>query len=554
MQIPLVVVGLLMWILAWQVPGHFPPWTSFQQQWLAAFGGCWITLAAVWSRTDWRWNWPSLALLCLAIVPWLQWGAGQMPFLSDAALPSFYIAGAGLCVAAASNLAAQYRERWADWLMGSLLIASAFAVLLGLAQWLRMPISELWLDPIPPGGRPYGNLSQPNHLATLIALGLAAALFGHERQWFRGWALAMVCLWLGLGLVMTQSRTGWLFVALLAAWATAGHRRLRISLWASGLAVALFVVATWAWSPLNEILLLEGPKASLAARADTETRLGVWKALALAIGDAPWLGWGWNQVPVAQISVAFEQDAGHRAFRNAHNLFLDLAIWVGVPLSLALTAGASYWIWRQIRRCSDGPRWTMLLAIGAIGAHAMTEYPLDYGYFLMGLALLVGTLEGLGPVATTWRIPRASFVAPWAACAAMLFWTGHEYMKVEQSTRDVRLLLFGIGIDKVPYVPPPDTHLLDAWREYHRFMITPATRNMSEAQLQWVRDVAQRHPHPSTLVRYALAMGLNGRQEESKRVVRAICNLHAPISCQRARTLWQSAQDQYPELVAIRMP
>jgi hypothetical protein len=55
-------------------------------------------------------------------------------------------------------------------------------------------------------------------------------------------------------------------------------------------------------------------------------------------------------------------------------------------------------------------------------------------------------------------------------------------------------------------------------------------------------------------VRYALAMGLNGRQEESKRVVRAICNLHAPISCQRARTLWQSAQDQYPELVAIRMP
>jgi hypothetical protein len=49
-------------------------------------------------------------------------------------------------------------------------------------------------------------------------------------------------------------------------------------------------------------------------------------------------------------------------------------------------------------------------------------------------------------------------------------------------------------------------------------------------------------------------MGLNGQTDESLKVVRAICNLHAPISCQRARELWQSAQAQYPELVAIHMP
>jgi hypothetical protein len=136
----------------------------------------------------------------------------------------------------------------------------------------------------------------------------------------------------------------------------------------------------------------------------------------------------------------------------------------------------------------------------------------------------------------------------------MLVWTGAEYMKVEESTRDIRLLLSGIGIDKVSHVPPPQTRLLDAWREYHRFRITPARRGMSAEELAWVRNVAQRHPYPSTLVRYALATGLNGHAEESLRVLTAICNIHDSKSCAQARDLWRSAQQQYPELAAINMP
>jgi Virulence factor membrane-bound polymerase, C-terminal len=227
---------------------------------------------------------------------------------------------------------------------------------------------------------------------------------------------------------------------------------------------------------------------------------------------------------------------------------------MGIPLALLVLALAGYWLLRQVQQCNDGARWGLLLAVGAIGAHAITEYPLDYTYFLLTLGLLVGTLQGLEPIGRSWTLPRASFLLPWVGCVAMMFWVGVEYMQVEESARRVRMVLSGVGIDKVPYAPPPNVRLLDGLREYHRFVITPVQRGMSAEQLDWMRDVAQRHPYPPSLQRYALAAGLNGRTEESTRTLRAICNVHPPKWCNSSRESWRTAQREYPELVVIPLP
>jgi O-antigen ligase len=546
----LVLLGLCCFVLGWQVPGHFPPWTSFQQQWVVAFGVCCIALAGGTGPSR-RWPAVALTMMVLAVVPWLQLWSGQLVFLSDAALPSLYIAGFAVTIAASSQISAEQGERWTDRLMLSILAAASIATLLALLQWLQSPVSQFLLDPLMPGGRPFGNLSQPNHLATLLGLGLAATLYCYERQRLRPLAAAVVVAWLGAGLVMTQSRTGLMFLALVLPWWFVGRRRMRLKWPAVVTGLALVAGAVALWPALNEWLLLAQPDATFAARTHTDLRFGVWRALLEAIANEPWFGWGWNQVPVAQLSIAFEHEAGHRSFRNAHNLLIDLAIWGGLPLALLLVAVAVYWLWRQVRRCRDAGSWCVLLGVGAIAAHAMTEYPLDYAYFLLSLGLLVGALEGVVPAGASLVVPRPMFLGAWAACAAALFWTGSEYMRVEESTRDVRFVLSGVGLDKVSHAPPPETRLLDAWREYHRYMITPARRGMSQDEVAWVRRVAQRHPYPAALVRYALATGLNGMPEESQRVLRAICNLHDPKSCRQARDLWREAQSQYPELVAM---
>ena len=46
-----------------------------------------------------------------------------------------------------------------------------------LAQWLRISVSEVWVNPVPPWGRPFGNLIQPNNAGSLLLLGMVSLLW-----------------------------------------------------------------------------------------------------------------------------------------------------------------------------------------------------------------------------------------------------------------------------------------------------------------------------------------------------------------------------------------
>jgi hypothetical protein len=137
----------------------------------------------------------------------------------------------------------------------------------------------------------------------------------------------------------------------------------------------------------------------------------------------------------------------------------------------------------------------------------------------------------------------------------MLFWIGADYMKVEESARQVRMVLAGVAHGKSPSdVPPPNTVLLDAPREFHRLWITPAQPGMTSQELTWMRDVVWRNPSSIAMLRYAMATGLNGRIQESSRTLRAICNIHTPKRCEEARASWKAAQSTYPQLKDVPTP
>jgi O-antigen ligase len=550
----LVLLGLVIYVAGWLVSGHFPPWPAFQQQWFSALGVSVMALGAARARGPWRWPAPTWAMFALASVPLVQRACGQIAFLSDAVLPALFIVAFALSIAVAANLQQDDPQQWPDALMVALLAAAVASTALALMQWLRFPAPVVPLDPLAPGGRPYANLAQPNHLATLLGLGMASNLYLFERRRLGALVAAAIATWLGFGLLMTQSRTGWLFLVLVAVWWFTGRRYLRLQFKPLAAGLAVFAIGVWQWTSLNQWLLLVDPSATLGDRMNTGLRASLWRAMFEAIGNSPWLGWGWNQVVFGHVTVAYQHDAGQRVFQNAHSIVLDLMLWMGIPLAAVVVSLAGYWLLRQLQRCNDGARWALLLAVGAIGVHALTEYPLDYAYFLLTLGLLVGTLQALEPAGRTWALSRATFLVPWACCVALMVWVGAEYMQVEEAARRVRLLMSGVGIDKVSHAPPPEVRLLDGPRDYHRFVITPIERGMTDEQVQWIRHVAWRNPFPGSMLRLALATALNGRGDEAARALQAICHLHPPNRCDEARASWQAMQQQYPELVVIPSP
>ena len=72
-----------------------------------------------------------------------------------------------------------------------------------------------------------------------------------------------------------------------------------------------------------------------------------------AISRAPWLGYGWNEMSVAQSLVAPDHPAVREMVDHSHNMLLDLMVWNGVPLGLLMFGVFVWWFWRHLRACSD---------------------------------------------------------------------------------------------------------------------------------------------------------------------------------------------------------
>jgi hypothetical protein len=554
-------LGMLALCASWLLTGHYFPWAAFQQDALAAIGAALVALAAIVSADVHRLVVPRFAwvVMALAAVPMLQWLAGMTPFLGDALLCTMFLLAFGMCIVASRALAVAHRDDWLLALVLAMLGGAVASTGIGLAQWLHV---DHWLiEYLPPGGRVYANITQPNSLASLLALGIVSFLWLFERRQI-GHTVAIVGVtFLGYGMVMTQSRTGWLFVAGFAMWIGLMQRRvaLRTGWPAVATAVALFIGASLLWQPLNAALGM-GLEVSTAQRISSAgTRPGNWLNLLDAVAREPWPGWGWMQVSVAQQATLLDHPPQHEWLTYSHNLPIDLLVWNGIPLGLALCGAGAWWLASRIHACGNIDCWAMLAGIGALLVHAMLEYPLAYAYFLFPLGMMIGVVEAQhastvgSSSAQGSAISRVPFSALLTASLAVFAWVWVEYLDIEDEARRQRLKEAGYVVDGQA-ASVPKVVLLDHQRDFLRFRMDPAREGMAESDLDRMRNVSQRFAPPAAMLRYALAAGLNGREAEAERTLRLLCHMWSIVNCNEGREAWLSAQAKYPKLKTVAYP
>lgn len=547
-------LGFATLVAAWLLPGHYQPWTSVHQELVAAAGAAMIVLASLVGANTRRVPVPpaALGLLLLATIPLVQWPFGAVPFADDAVLSALYLCGAAAVVAAACALASSGTHAFLGTLFGAIAVAALASAFLSIAQWLGL--TSIWIEQMPRGGRPYGNLTQPNHLATVLAFGAASLVWAHERRWIGG-AVALVA-WapMAFALGLSGSRTGWLIVLLGALSILVGRERfgLRISRRAVLLGLALLVVSIVSHDWLAQHLLLPGAE-SLQDRLQPGARGSLWRVLWDAAWREPFGGYGWYQVSAAQQAAALDHPRSVAWTVHSHNLVLDLMIYVGAVPGLAIVAVVAVWYARQVAGCRDAEGWTLLAALTALLVHAQLEFPLHYAYFLLPAAVLTGCLEarrsGDGVLAVSRPVAAGALVAMMAMCA----WIAIEYAEVEEATRRARLKDSGVvtpGFE--PHVP--DVVLLQGPRELLRLQLTPAREGMSAEELDWMRLVGGRYAQPGAMLRYAVAAGINGRPEDAQRNLALLCRIWPPRFCTDARARWSSYQQQFPRLATVAFP
>lgn len=562
----MMMVAVVLFILGWLVPLHFPPWVSWHSEAVAFFAVLclgWSSLARVLRSVGPRTVALPVAALPffgLALVAVLQRATGLMIFWGDVWVIWFYMALCVTCLTlgfSAASPSARPRETTDSskpftLLAFALLLSALASTVIAFAQVFNLWEHSEWIVRMSDVRRPGGNLAQPNHLATLQVMGLASLVYLYESRKLGGVAAVSILIFLGIGLAATESRTGLLGVFVLLLWWLAKRRYFgsMTPAWVAGVVGGGFAMFFWAWPTLMNSTLLS---YQAGANATSSLRLGVWQQLLQAVALRPWWGWGIHEVAKAHNAVAHSY-AVSLPLTYSHNIVLDLALWVGLPLAGVSVVVTGVWLWRRVKAVKQLLPWYGLAVALPLAVHSMLEYPFAYAYFLAPVMFALGAVEASLGVKPLLRMGIKPVAAMLLVTTAALAWSVVEYLEIEEDFRVARFEALRIGS------PPPEHQrpkvilftqlgvLLDDAR------ITPAP-NMSPEAMQLVKNAALHYPWSATQYRYAVALALNGNAVEAARQIQVMRRMWGEQLYDGVKKkIDELAASKYPELRQLSLP
>lgn len=399
-----LLLSVVLLAAAWLFPFHRTPWTTFGSE-ILAFSAA-LSLLAVFIRTPIKIPKPQWMIAGVILVPLLQWAAGQVLYISNAILCAAYLLMFWLMIILGYNLSltASAREtlfkRFCLLLIGVGLLSSVMAIM----QWFHLNDAIAPYINLLKGNRPYANFAQPNNLATFLSMSVLGCLYLYEKKLLKAQVLVPISLLFLFSIALTQSRTSWvvcLFVLVYLGIKQFNRPKrfgfIKSISWVAiyiAMIVALPYINLWIGSFADQQLV---PIDTVVQRASSGyLRLDMWMQSLVAIGQHPWFGYGWNQTGMGQMA-AFSLYPSHEWYKSAHNVILDLLLWNGVIIGGFILVYFVCWLYWLNRGVKESVSIVATLMVCAILIHALLEYPIHYGYFLLPMGFLLGIIQAQYP-------------------------------------------------------------------------------------------------------------------------------------------------------------
>lgn len=486
--------GVFCFVVSWLMPNHYPPWLSFHAEYLSAismvlfcFGLCFD------ARKGWFVPWSAVFVLLLGLVPIAQYFSGLIVFSGDAYLGSAY-----LCVLASAQIigGTQVLRRGEDAVLvpffGATMAASLISCFVALAQWLGVKWG-IWTVDLPPGGRPFANLAQPNLLATLLAIGLVSVFYFYSRNKIGALTSLLVAVLLAFCLALTQSRTALVFVLLFLFWLAFFYRRLGIAVNVAYVCVGVLCwVGLWFSVPFLDNALYLSTTAPLSERVTPGVRTVIWRHVLDSLHVSPWFGHGWMQISVG-LSRVVNPGVWSRPIEYSHNLFLDLMAWNGFPIGLLISVAVVAWYVFRVRACCHFGVGCALLVIGLILVHSQFEYPHAYVFYLISVGLLVGAVDARSGYSGFVLKTDYPFLLSCMVACVFMWRLMTEYMDLESELRHARFV--SAGLESGGYARScKNYYILTQLRQYVVQVERVPARGWGVSEIRSSIEVSARYP------------------------------------------------------------
>ncbi|WP_295750657.1 O-antigen ligase family protein [Undibacterium sp.] len=402
--------------------------------------------------------------------------------------------------------------------------------------------------------RPFANVAQPNQLALLFCLALGSLWYLYQTMRLPAKISILLALCLLWGLVLTQSRIGWLIIplfALLAGLAKVGE--LSINRTVLGGLLLLYIALVLGLPQLGQWLGFSSASVAAHVGGRSERWVLIQQAWQMAASH-PWLGVGWFGFGAEQVRIAADFSSTTYA-EHSHNLLLNFAAELGWPATILIFSGLSWWLWQCcIKVKASMPVRFAIFCLIAVGVHSMVEFPLWYAYVLMPVGLLMGMLHQLRWPAAGRVLPRAAIVLPSVAALLAMVLLTVDYQRVVNGFNILRTGKTYTGADKRALTRPQFT-LFGEYFLYFDVMGVTAHEGMSAAEIAAVEHMSRRFGFVHILNKLAEVYALNGQPQKAERTMLTLQRLH-PYSYPEYFDYWKSQAelDQRYAVVFIAMP
>lgn len=481
-----------MWVLPFLYYHHAYPITTFYQEWGAAMLGL-CAMPLLVSKRYWQQpELPRIVLLPIGMMMLLlvQYLLDKIPSFDQTLLLTLYFLWIALLVMLGQRLRVELGLSLLTTVLAVfLLLGSELNALAGIIQHYRWHTFLDSVITVKTSAAVYGNIAQPNHFADYLTLGLASLGLLHTRWSLRIWQTALLVSPLLFVVVLSGSRSVWLYLLFMVGMSYLWQRRDKSFLplfkyalaMLLGFALMLFVVQ------LPWFAAASGKAATIERMFTDATsggiRLFLWKESWLIFTQFPLLGAGFGQFAMQhfQLSADLKNAGISGLYNNAHNLVMQLAAEAGLAGLAVLLGTLGLWLsqaWREPRTIYH---WWGYSVLAVIGIHSLLEYPLWYGYFIGIAAVVLGVMESKGYQLELRLMGRVSVSAIILLGALSLMQLYQGYKKLE-----ISLTLRPLASDDASYTP----RLRDSLLAVYSY---PLLRPNAELYMTGMIDVSAEH-------------------------------------------------------------